>query len=93
MSDEPDYRAGGLTVWFKTMPEGNPFKIASEFGDVCSVSRGNSMDEADIYRSALEEIIDCAGFGRVVSIAEKAINAVDAGQKEFLAKIANGERE
>jgi len=77
--DGTTYRPHGITVWFEKMPEASPFKIESEFGPARTTGRGNSFDEADIYREALEAIMDHEGHGRSFDIAEKAIEAVAAG--------------
>jgi hypothetical protein len=78
MSDEPTYRSDGVTVWFEKMPERNPFKIVSEYGEARTIGRGNSFDEADIYREALEAISE--GSGAAVEIAERALELVAQAQ-------------
>lgn len=88
MTDETTYRANGLTVWFEKMPERNPFTIESEYGKASVQGRGNSFDEADIYREALEEIMDRESFGRAYDIAEKAIEKVARAQMAPLKKPA-----
>lgn len=78
--DETTYRANGVTVWFEKMPEMNPFKIVSEYREARSVGRGNSFDEADIYREALEVIMEVRGYGKEFEIAEAALEKVNAAQ-------------
>lgn len=80
MTDETTYRDHGVTVWFEKMPEKNPFNIVSEYGEARTIGRGNSFDEADIYREALEEIMDREGHGHAFDIAERAIDRVAAAQ-------------
>jgi hypothetical protein len=81
MTDEVTaYRANGVTVWFEKMPEKSPFQIVSEYGEAATIGRGNSFDEADIYREALEEIMDREGYGRSFDIAERAIRRVSDAQ-------------
>jgi len=71
--DEPTYRANGVTVWFETMPEKSPFHIVSEYGEAKTIGRGNSFDEADIYRDALQAIMDFCGSGPEYDMAEAAL--------------------
>lgn len=71
-----DYRSYGLTVWFEKMPENNPFEIVSEYGEARTIGRGNSFDEADIYREALEAIMEVRGYGKEYEIAEAALEKV-----------------
>lgn len=78
MSETQSYRTGGVTVWFAAMPKVSPFVIESEFGPAMTVGRGNAFDERDIYRNALEAIIEEVGFGAEYDIAEKALADVDA---------------
>jgi hypothetical protein len=81
MSDDATvYRHNGMTVWFDTDPKGlkcNPFDVVSEFGKVNTIGRGNSFDEADIYREALDEIVERTTDARIVEIAERAMNATN----------------
>lgn len=74
--DRTEYRANGLTVWFEKMPETSAFKIVSDFGPAHTIGRGNSFDEAEIYREALEEIMDLRGYGKEFEIAEAAIESI-----------------
>jgi hypothetical protein len=85
-SDETNYRAHGVTVWFETMPEKNPFKIVSEYGEARSIGRGNSFDEADIYREALEAIMEVRGYGKEYELAEAALEKVNEAQMAGLKK-------
>jgi hypothetical protein len=81
MTDQPTkYDPTGMTVWFDTDPrqiKSNPFDVVSEFGKVITIGRGNSFDEADIYREALEEIADSSTDSRIVEIAERALEATN----------------
>ena len=78
--DETTYRAHGVTVWIERKPEKNPFHIVSQYGEARTIGRGNSFDEADIYREALEAIMEQAGSGPEYEIAEKALDYVGEAQ-------------
>ncbi len=81
MSEGYKYDATGMTVWFATDPKelvSNPFDVKSEFGRVLTIGRGNTFDEADIYRDALEYIVDYSNDPKIVEHAERALKATVA---------------
>ena len=78
MDEKTTYQHDGFTVYFNRPLkdlEGNPFHIESPFGAAQTIGRGNSFDEADIYREALEEIVERTTDARIVAIAETALDA------------------
>lgn len=53
----------------------SPFNIVSEFGTPVTIGVGNSFEEADGFREALEQIAE--GSGKAADIASAALDAAD----------------
>lgn len=74
------YRDSGQTVWFKKDPSEmlkGAFATESDWGEAVTVGRGNVFDERDIYRDALEQIVDEGRSERDIEIAQDALDTVD----------------
>lgn len=73
------YRDEGQTVWFQKDPSEmnkSVFDREADFGPATVVGRGNVFDERDIYRDALEQIVD-EGSQYAEDIAQEALDTVD----------------